>query len=332
MKVAVLCGGRSPERRVSLFSGTAVANGLLKKGHEVMLLDIAEAVDAARYQVGGEIPPPSTEQLVLPTGKKELGRGVMQCVSTAEMAFLALHGGVGEDGRLQGFLECMGIPYTGSGPLGSMLAMDKLISKRLFDSVGIPTPRWMELDLSLSPKSLSEAIGARLGYPCVIKPASSGSSLGVMMAADEEELCRALDEAKEAGCSYFAERRIVGRELTLPLLGSDLLPPVEICPLEGFYDYHNKYTGRTREICPAQISEDVLSRARAVSRAAAHLLHLRGYARFDFMLDHTGGLWLLEANTLPGMTESSLFPLAARSAGICFADLCQAMLGADIVY
>ncbi len=330
MNIAVLFGGRSPERQVSLVSGTMVANAFLRLGHRVLLLDIADDVDHPCYREGGDLFSSSSARR--PSGGKELGKGVLEALESADRVFLALHGGIGEDGRLQGLLECLGIPYTGTGSVGSMLAMDKILSKQLFDSVGLPTPRWMSVDLSMPDEDVLRAIGGRIGYPCVLKSANAGSSIGVYMADEEASLRTALREARTTGGGYLAERRIVGRELTASLLNGTFLPLTEIIPADGVYDYENKYNGKTQEICPAAVDDGTEARARAFSFCAAHILRLRGYARFDFMLDHTGGLWLLEANTLPGMTPTSLFPLAAKAAGIQYDTMCQRLLMADFVY
>ena len=255
--------------------------------------------------------------------RRMIGPNVLKLCAMADKVFLALHGSVGENGMLQAALDLHGISYTGSDAVGSMIAMDKDLSKRLLRDAGIPTPVWMLFD----PAHTSQAaLKARVGFPCVIKPSCCGSSVGISMVNEESELDAALVEAQRWGCPILAERRIIGRELTVGILNGKPLPTVEIRPKQGFYDYKNKYNGETEEICPAEISSTINARAVAFSLRGFDALHLRGYARFDFLLDHTEGLWCLEANTLPGMTPSSLFPRAAETAGISYGELCERIL------
>ena len=332
MKIVVLAGGLSPERAVSLVSGRMIAEALRGRGHRVLLLDLYEGMEKlpsdpnslfdVEFCVTNEdvlkisdAPPLKTE------GKRSwIGPHVLKLCGLADKVFLALHGSVGENGWLQATLDLHGISYTGSDAVGSMLAMDKDLCKRLLRNAGLPTPDWMLLD----PDHASPAApGARIGFPCVIKPVSCGSSVGISMVERECEMPDALRAASGWGCPIMAEKRIVGRELTLGILDGKPLPAVEICPKEGFYDYQNKYNGSTEEICPAEISGVIKARIEAFSLRAFQALHLRGYARFDFILDHTEGLWCLEANTLPGMTPTSLFPRAAEAAGISYGELCE---------
>lgn len=334
LKIAVLAGGYSPEREVSRVSGLSVANALLERGHEVLLLDLAADVGqlprdpSVLYRRKGVFsalhipsdPPPQV-------GGRMIGKGVIEVLSTADVVFLALHGSIGENGHLQALLDCYGIRYTGSGAQGSMLAMDKELSKRLFRAASIPTPEWVRV--SDSPL-FAAALSARVGYPCVIKPISCGSSVGISMVESEKELQGALTEAGHWGCAVMAERRIVGRELTVAILDGEVLPTVEIRPIGDFYDYTRKYDGSTEELCPAPIPQVIDARAAAFSQRAFEALHLSGYARFDFMLDHTEGLWCLEANTLPGMTPTSLFPRAALGAGISYAELCERIVASAL--
>ena len=332
MRIVVLAGGLSPERAVSLVSGRMIAEALRERGHRVLLLDLYEGMEKlpsdpnslfdVEFCVKNEdvlkisdAPPLKTE------GKSSwIGPHVLTLCGLADKVFLALHGSVGENGWLQATLDLHGISYTGSDAVGSVLAMDKDLCKRLLRNAGLPTPDWMLLD----PDHASPAApGARIGFPCVIKPVSCGSSVGISMVERECEMPDALRAASGWGCPIMAEKRIVGRELTLGILDGKPLPAVEICPKEGFYDYQNKYNGSTEEICPAEISGVIKARIEAFSLRAFQALHLRGYARFDFILDHTEGLWCLEANTLPGMTPTSLFPRAAAAVGISYGELCE---------
>ena len=332
MKIVVLAGGLSPERAVSLVSGRMIAEALRGRGHRVLLLDLYEGMEAlpsdpdslfdGRFHARKEevlkisdIPPLRAE------GKRSwIGPHVLKLCGLADKVFLALHGSVGENGWLQATLDLHGIPYTGSDAVGSMLAMDKDLCKRLLRNAGLPTPDWMLLD----PEHASPAApGVRIGFPCVIKPVSCGSSVGISMVEEEREMPNALRAASGWGCPIMAEKKIVGRELTLGILDGKTLPVVEICTKEGFYDYQNKYNGSTEEICPAELPDVIKARIEAFSLRAFQALRLRGYARFDFILDHTEGLWCLEANTLPGMTPTSLFPRAAEAAGISYGELCE---------
>lgn len=338
MKIVVLAGGWSPEREVSLLSGRMVANALLSKGHRVLLLDLGEGIEQLPADCEGlfrkddpyeeraiSFQQPDAEAMrAMQRRKGMIGPNVLKLCAMADKVFLALHGSVGENGMLQATLDLHGISYTGSDAVGSMIAMDKDLSKRLLRDAGIPSPVWMLFD----PLRTSQAaLEARVGFPCVIKPSSCGSSVGISMVNEASELDAALAEAGRWQCKILAERRIIGRELTVGILNGKALPTVEICPKQGFYDYKNKYSGETEEICPARIPSGVNARAVAFSLRGFEALHLRGYARFDFLLDHTEGLWCLEANTLPGMTPSSLFPRAAEAAGISYAELCERILG-----
>lgn len=252
----------------------------------------------------------------------------MELCRTAEVVFIALHGDIGEDGRLQAMLETEGIRHTGSGYAGCLLAMDKDIAKRLFREADILTPDWVHCDLS---RQTAEATAAHIeetvGYPCVVKPCSCGSSVGVSMAEDREELMQALTLAMQYEGDIIAERRIQGREVTVSVLGGRVLPAVEIVPHEGFYDYANKYqAGAVEELCPARIALAEASALADAARRGFDVLRLGGYARFDFILDKTGTAWCLEANALPGMTPTSLLPRAAAAIGMDYPSLCEEIL------
>lgn len=332
MKIAVLAGGNSTERAVSLLSGARVANALRKNGHRVLLLDLSEEVadlpdDPDSLFTRIPAPEPVAERLFAEEPSRlpsfSVGENVSEVCRLADVVFLALHGGAGEDGRLQAFLECGGVCYTGSGAAGSMLAMDKDLSKRLFRAAGIPTPEWALYDTEK--RSFTGAL-SDVGFPCVVKPANGGSSVGISFANEEKELFRALKTAGDF-CRYLlVERRIYGRELTVGVLGERVLPPVEILPPDGVYDFCNKYNGKTREICPAALPEKNFERLSLYARRAFEALRLRDYARFDFLLDEQGALWCLEGNTLPGMTPTSLFPKEAETVGISYEALCEVLV------
>ncbi len=334
MKIVVLAGGLSPERDVSLVSGSLIANALMEKGHRVLLLDVYEGVETLpndpealflrhghyAHSISECVPDLDALRKKHGDSRTLIGRNVLTLCAMADRVMIALHGSMGENGQLQATLDTHGIEYTGAGYLGSALAMDKDISKRLFRNAGVPTPDWLYFDTVEGNRA---DLLERVGLPCVVKPCDCGSSVGVSMADTEEELDEALTGAARWGRYALVEKKIVGRELTVGILHGKTLPLVEIIPEKGFYDYKNKYQGSTREVCPAEVSKEVADRASELARMAFSALRLRDYARFDFLLDASGALWCLEANSLPGMTPTSLLPMAAAAAGIGYAELCE---------
>ena len=338
MNIVVLAGGYSPERDVSLTSGSLIANALIKNGHSVLLLDaycgirkmpkeplaLFQTEATYSHEISEEIP--DLNKLKEENGNTEalIGPNVLELCRIADRVFLALHGAMGENGQLQATLDNYGIRYTGSGYVGSALAMDKDLAKRLLRDAGVKTPDWVYVDPNL-PES-RETILSKIGLPCVIKPTSCGSSVGVTIVENENELDAALAAAAPWGDRVLAEKKIVGRELTVGILDGKTLPIVEIIPNEGFYDYKNKYQGNTREVCPAEISKKAAKKAAEATLRGFEALRLRGYARFDYILDETDKVWCLEANTLPGMTPLSLLPMAAKAAGISYEELCEKII------
>ena len=333
MNIAVLAGGLSPEREVSLTSGSLIANALMKNGHRVLLVDVYEGIPSlphdplTLFRTTGEythtvseaIPDLDALRARTQNGEALIGPGVIEVCRAADLAFLALHGAMGENGQLQATLDSFGIPYTGSGYAGSLLAMDKDLAKRLLRDAGIPTPAWIYLQAEVG---AFDAVKREIGLPCVVKPCDCGSSVGVSIVETEDALLSALHAAFAYG-AVLVEKKIVGRELTIGILDGEALPAVEIIPDSGFYDYKNKYQGTTREICPAPIPASVAKLAAELTARGFSALRLGGYARFDYLLDDAGELWCLEANTLPGMTPTSLLPLAASTAGIPYGELCE---------
>ena len=270
----------------------------------------------------GEVIPDLDELKRRNNNKSELiGDGVLELCGVADLVFIALHGAMGENGQLQATLDNFGIKYTGSGYIGSLLAMDKDISKKMLVHAGVRTPRWK---YSSSVEYDADAIITEVGLPCVVKPASCGSSVGVSFADTKEELIAAFELAARYEDRVLVEEKIVGREFTCGILEGEVLPPVEIIPKVGFYDYKNKYQkGATEEICPADISAEKFSEMADATRRAFDALRLCGYSRFDYIMDSDGALWCLEANTLPGMTPTSLFPQEAAAVGIGYDELCE---------
>lgn len=329
-------GGLSPERDVSLSSGTLIATALRKRGHRVLELDLYEGarLDGVELdtlftdRVGDcvSVPRhvPDLEELVRQNGGRTepVGDGVIEACRAADVVFLALHGAVGENGQLQAMLDIHGIRYTGSGYIGSMLAMDKDIAKKLLRSAGVLTPDWIRIDTEALPSF--DAIAEAVGLPAVVKPCSCGSSVGVHIVSTAEKLGNAISAASVYERYVMVERRICGRELTCAYLDGRALPPVEIIPKSGFYDYHNKYQANaTEELCPAPIGEAATEELYAATAKGFAALRLEGYARFDYILDSAGRAWCLEANTLPGMTPTSLFPQEAAAVGIDYGELCE---------
>ncbi len=337
MKITVLAGGLSPERDVSLTSGSLIANALRRKGHEVALVDVylgtdAEDLDALfttdeapAYHVGETEPDLAKLKAESGNGEALIGCNVISLCQLADVVFLALHGAMGENGQLQATLDCHGISYTGTGYVGSLLAMDKDISKKLMQEGGVPTAPGITVKKG---RATASDVMAAVGVPCVIKPCSCGSSVGVSIVEDEE----ALEEALAAAFAYeervLVEKKIVGREMTVGILRGQTLPPVEIIPKCGFYDYKNKYqSGMTEEICPPVLTEEEGMLLSDAALKVAEVLRLGSYCRIDFILSD-GIPYCLEANTLPGMTPLSLLPREAVAVGIPYDDLC-AIIASD---
>ena len=290
----MLLGGPSSEREVSLKTGRAVASALRRQGLDVVEIDVGE--DLSRL----------VDQL------KEVRPHVV---------FIALHGTFGEDGVIQGVLEYLGLPYTGSGVLASALAMDKVASKRLFSYHGIPVPRYtiFRKDGWTLP---GETPLEELSYPVVVKPAAEGSTIGVSIVKEEEDLEGALKEAYKYGDTVLVEEFIEGREITVGILGEEPLPVIEIIPETGFYDYRAKYTpGLTRYEVPAKLPRETAIMVQDMALLAHRALGCRDVSRVDFRLAEDGTPYILEVNAIPGMTETSLLPKAAAAAGISFEEL-----------
>ena len=329
MKVLVLMGGTSAERDVSLVSGEAIVQALKDAGHQVLALDAAQGQQLlsndGKYLPGGvKQKPPDVAELERKSKQATLEAIHSFDFSEVDVVFLALHGGQGEDGTIQALLDLTGKPYTGSGVLASALAMDKAMSKKIFEREGIPTPEWFlvdDPDLSdVSP--IVDRIESSLGFPCVVKPNNQGSTVGLTVVEKSEDLKKALECAREFSSRILVERYITGRELTVGVLGDTALPVVEIIPEHGIYDYECKYThGKSSYVCPAEISEEKTKEIQAISLKAFKALGCEGYARVDFRYGDDHRFYCLEVNTLPGMTSLSLVPKAAKALGIDFPEL-----------
>ena len=336
MKIAVLAGGLSPERNVSLTSGSLIANALSAKGHRVALLDIYKNADVTdidalfventNHVFAVDEAQPDLEAVIAENGGRRIaiGDGVLDVCREADVVFLALHGAMGENGQLQATLDNYGIhKYTGSDYVGSLLAMDKDIAKKMLRSAGVLTADWIMLS-DCSDDSIERA-ESKIGYPCVIKPNSCGSSVGVSIVKDRWELVRALDEALKWEGMIMCERLVSGREMTVGILDGEVLPAIEIIPTEGFYDYKNKYqAGKTVELCPAPITEAEYADMADATRRGFDALRLCMYARFDYIISKEDGrAYCLETNTLPGMTPTSLLPQMAAAVGLGYTELCE---------
>lgn len=344
MKIVVLAGGLSPERNVSLSSGTKIAVALRELGHTVALVDMYFGLEDYPGLAPEELygtPAPERWQSVDRTapdleavkaarkwaGKGDFGPGVLELCREADVVFLALHGQCGEDGRVQAAFDLLGIPYTGSGYLGSAIAMDKDLTKRLVKHM-VNTPPWTFRRYTAGD---IESLVEDTELPCVVKPVDSGSSIGVTIAHSEDELRRALEEGLKHGGRCVLEKYVRGREIQVGVLDGRVLPPIEIIPHEGFYDYENKYQpGAAEEVCPAPLTQAQTQQVKMATAAVFGALGLAVYSRADFILDEEGKFWFLEINTLPGMTPTSLLPQEAAAEGIDYSRLCQRIIDSSL--
>lgn len=339
MKITVLAGGNSTERDVSLVSGTGVYRALKQKGHQVVLLDvylgteydnIEEIFDDPRDWAEGiasvrEVNPDMDMIRALKGEEKDFfGKNVCEICKQSDIVFMALHGANGEDGRIQAAFDLMGIRYTGTDYLSSAICMDKAITKEYFIMNGIQTPASVTIYKGEDAENKALEAAEKIGYPVVAKVTKGGSSVGVYIVQTAEELQKSLKEAFRYEDKILLEQFIKGREFTCGIIEGKALPIVEIAPVDGFYDYRNKYqAGSTVETCPALISEELTTQIQKMTQKAFEALHLQTYARIDFMADDKGNVYCLEANTLPGMTPTSLLPQEAAAVGMDYPTLCE---------
>ena len=336
MRVLVLAGGLSPERNVSLSSGAMVCQALRDRGHQVALMDLFYGLDGALNGDNLYVAPipdtykrvareaPDLEQLrASRPGPSAIGDGVLEMCAGADVVYLALHGACGEDGRIQAALDLLGVPYTGSGCLGSALAMDKDLTKQLVAGK-VKTPQWETVTVT---EDIIEELMGRIKPPVVVKPISSGSSIGVYIAKNKAELKQALEESAKLGGRTVIEQYIQGREIQVAVLDGKALPSIEIIPKSGFYDYANKYQpGAASEVCPARIPAEWEKAVGGAALTVFRTLGLSVYARADFIVTSDGTPYFLEINTLPGMTPTSLVPQEAAAAGIDYGNLCDTII------
>lgn len=331
MHIIVLFGGHSAERDVSIASATGIVRALRSRGHHVSAFDLAHGVvseaDEGRV-LRDDVPTELPHDHEMPQTAGSVGAllGTMrEHLLRCDLVFLALHGGIGEDGTIQAYLSLLGVPFTGASATGSALAMDKELSKRLFRDAGIATPRWL-----YNPTSVERVI-AELGSHVVVKPNAQGSTVGLTVARDIDEIQTGLELASRYG-DVLVEQFIAGRELTIGVLGNTPLVLGEIVlPTDSPFSYEEKYQrGAVKEVFPAQVSPIIADDAKRIATLAHHTLKLTGFSRSDFRLDRHGKLWLVEVNTLPGMTSTSLLPQSAAACGIDYADLCERICAAAL--
>ena len=358
MKIVVLAGGTSTERDVSLKSGSMIAQALRRSGHTVILLDVylgydgpyaeeifahAEEISAEAGEIADRAPDIAAVRSMREDPDVYFGPHVIDICRAADLVFLGLHGENGENGKLQAAFDLFGIRYTGSGYLGSALAMDKDMARSLMIPAGIP----MAEGFTLAKSSLSSAATQgedgqirtdtasaampSFGFPCVVKPCCGGSSIGVSIVRSPEEYHAALDAAFAYEDRVVVEKFIAGREFSAGVIDGEAYPIIEIAAVGGVYDYAHKYqAGGAVETCPADIPDEVAAQMQAYALRAAQVLRLEVYCRMDFIMDAAGGIYCLEANTLPGMTPVSLIPQEAAARGMTYEELCETVIAASL--
>ena len=342
MKIVVLAGGLSTERDVSFKTGEMVTKALRENGHQVILLDvfmgysdkeedltgIFDRAEAVSVKVAA-IPETAPDLEKVKAQRKDqsdnfFGPNVIELCRMADIVFMALHGENGENGKIQAAFDLFGIRYTGTGYLGSALAMNKGMAKQLFLENGIPTPRGTSLKRG---EDAAKIENCGIHFPCVVKPCSGGSSICVSIVHDKAEYEQALKEAFRWENELVIEEYVKGREFSVGVIDFQALPIIEIAPVEGFYDYKNKYkAGSTVETCPAELSEQITKEMQGYAEKVAEVLGLNTYSRTDFLLDAEDHIFCLEANTLPGMTPTSLLPQEAKVTGVDFNQLCEKLI------
>ena len=338
MKIVVLAGGLSTERNVALTSGTGICRALRRRGHKAVLVDmflglenysgsledIFDAPDGlcADHSVSSEAPDlEAVRRSRRDQSPSMLGQGVLQVCAMADLVFLALHGSCGEDGRIQATLDLLGVPYTGSNYISSGMAMDKAIAKRFMDAENIRTAPWRDVRYA---EADIPALVEELETPCAVKIVNGGSSIGVELPENKEELEATLRRMLQFGDHVVVEKKIRGREIQIAVLGDTYLPAVEIIPKNAYFDYESKYQkGGAVELCPAPITDAQWKQVGEMALKLHKGLGLSVYSRSDFILDENGQAWCLEINTLPGMTPTSLVPQEAAQVGLNYGELCE---------
>ncbi len=335
MNIVVLAGGTSTERDVSLVTGKNVYGALKSKGHKVVIVDVylgyegditgifdadidwTEQISA----ISADAPDIDSIKALRPDGDKNFfGPNVIAMCQMADAVFMGLHGENGENGKIQATFDLMGIKYTGTDPMSSAICMNKQVAKELMAYNGVPVPKGVHLYKGDDTKNT-------VGYPCVVKACNGGSSIGVSICNNEEEYKTGVEEAFRIDNELLVEEYVKGREFSVAVIDGKALPIIEIAPLVGFYDYKNKYqAGSAVETCPAELDLNKTREMQSYAERGYRALRLQCYARLDFLMNSEGKLYCLEANTLPGMTATSLVPQEARAIGIEFPDLCELMI------
>lgn len=335
MKIVVLAGGTSTERDVSIVSGTMVCKALREKKHAAVLVDVFFGVEkpegdifAGEYDVDAAADAIKACNDRLEAEQKTrrcfFGPHVLELCQEADVVFMALHGANGEDGKVQATFDLFGIPYTGTGYLSSAIAMDKGLTKQFFRASGVPTPGGVSLHRK---NHTTNPASSGLKLPLVVKPCCGGSSVGVYIARTQEEYEKALTDAFAYEKEVIVEEYIEGREFSVGVVDGKAYPIIEIAPIKGFYDYTNKYqAGSTIETCPAELTEEQTAQMQKYAEQGAAALYIEGYCRLDFMMCKDGRMYCLEANTLPGMTPTSLLPQEAQAVGIDYPTLCEELI------
>ena len=353
LRIIVLAAGTSSERDVSIVTGTRVCAALRRKGHKAEVVDVFLGVDK-KYDDINEIFNADTDLDELEKKLKEatpdipdmvnkrkaagesfFGPQVLDACKAADIVFMGLHGSNGEDGKIQGAFDLLGIKYTGTGYLSSAISMNKNITKLVMVSAGVPMPsgirlmmnKEMRTDLKNTYSLMMKEVGENVGFPCIVKPCCGGSSVGVSIADDEQSLVKAFDEAFSLEDEVIVEKYIKGREFSVGIINNKALPVIEITPLQGFYDYKNKYVpGMTKDTCPADIPDEIADKMKEYAVMAAKAVGLETYGRVDCLLGEDGQIYCLEMNTLPGMTGTSLVPQEAAAQGMSYDDLCERLI------
>lgn len=342
MDIVVLAGGLSTERDVSFKTGSMVAAALKENGHRVILLDVFMGYGEQEVDLNGifdradeisvkvsDIPEVAPDLAAVKASRKDqspcfFGPNVIRMCQMADIVFMALHGENGENGKLQAAFDLLGVKYTGSDYLSSAIAMNKGMAKKLFVEAGIPTPKGIAMTRETREDDVTKL---NLHLPCVVKPCCGGSSIGVTIVRDAAEFKAALDEAFRWEDELVIEEFVEGREFSVGVIEGKALPVIEIAPIQGFYDYKNKYkAGSAVETCPAELPEDVSAQMRHYAEEVAKVIGLDTYSRSDFLFDKDGNMFCLEANTLPGMTPTSLLPQEAAVVGVNFNELCEKLI------
>ncbi|MEZ4357706.1 MAG: D-alanine--D-alanine ligase [Eubacteriales bacterium] len=340
MNVVVLAGGLSTERDVSISSGSLICAALKRAGHNAILVDVflgTENLNSSiedvfkrgdellKTDIGTEVP--DIETIKATRGESifgDIGTNVIELCKAADIVYMGLHGENGENGRLQALFDVIKVKYTGTGYLGSALAMNKALTKQLLLANGVLTAAGIVIT-NKDKDSISIIGGIKM--PCIIKPCSGGSSIGISIARNKDELNRAIDEAFKYENEVLIEEYIEGREFSVGILGDKVLPIIEIIPNEGFYDYSHKYQkGWTKEVCPADLDDVTAKNMQDAACKVNKVLKLEVYSRIDFILDKDNNIYCLEANTLPGMTPTSLLPQEALNIGISYEELCEEII------